>query len=196
MFNNLVIQSELGNLHIGRGLGQGWGISCLLFNIFTNDLTTQILQNKVLYPQIFADDTNIASYGLNNLDAALDTCEDWAQKNDMQINKKKSKILFMGGRMQYDAWELAHNKEYRVYGIALQYKSLGVIIQRDSLFNKQAHNIINKANNCNRMINILKRVNANPEYRIIVWYTHIQSHFRYASLIWNDRLLNWKERRK
>ena len=39
MFNNLVIPTDKENIHIGRGLGQGWGVSCLLFNIFTDDLT-------------------------------------------------------------------------------------------------------------------------------------------------------------
>ena len=97
MFNNLVIQSELGNLHIGRGLGQGWGISCLLFNIFTNDFTGKILQEPGLHPQLFADDTNIAGSSMRNLDRALDVCEEWVEQNEMAINKKKSKILFMEG---------------------------------------------------------------------------------------------------
>ena len=65
---------------------------------------------------------------MNNLDTALDICEGWAEENDMTINRKKSKILFMGGQMKYNPWELTQNKEYRGYGIALQYKSLGVII--------------------------------------------------------------------
>ena len=39
MFNNLKIQAPKENMAIGRGLGQGWSVSCLLFNIFTNDLT-------------------------------------------------------------------------------------------------------------------------------------------------------------
>ena len=43
MFNNLVIQVADQTMHIGRGLGQGWSISCLLFNIFTDDLTKQII---------------------------------------------------------------------------------------------------------------------------------------------------------
>ena len=54
--------------------------------------------------------------------------------------------------------------------------------------------IIKKVTRSNTMINTLKRLNANPEYRIIVWYSHIQSHFRYASLIWNSELLNWGNR--
>ena len=43
MFNNLTVQAGNEFFHIGRGLGQGWGISCLLFNIFTDDLTDNLL---------------------------------------------------------------------------------------------------------------------------------------------------------
>ena len=41
------------------------------------------------------------------------------------------------------------------------------------------------------MINALKRINANPEHKVIVWYSHVQSHFRYASIIWNRKVVNW-----
>ena len=58
MFNNLVIKTGDNIHHIGRGLGQGWGVSCMLFNIFTNDLTTNILEIN-MFPKIYADDTNI-----------------------------------------------------------------------------------------------------------------------------------------
>ena len=56
---------------------------------------------------------------MGNLDTALDVCESWVDRNEMSINKKKSKILFMEGQMKYNAWERAHNKEYKGYGIAL-----------------------------------------------------------------------------
>ena len=78
-----------------------------------------ILKEITLQPQLYADDTNIAGRAMNNLDKALDVCEDWVEQNEMSINKKKSKILFMGGKMKYNARELAYNKEYRGYGIAL-----------------------------------------------------------------------------
>ena len=78
-----------------------------------------ILKEITLYPQLFADDTNIAGRAMNNLDKALNICEEWVERNEMAINKKKSKILFMEGQMRYNARELAYNKEYRGYGIAL-----------------------------------------------------------------------------
>ena len=56
---------------------------------------------------------------MSNLDTALEVCESWVEKNEMQINKKKSKILFMEGQMKYNVRELAYNKEYKGYGIAL-----------------------------------------------------------------------------
>ena len=56
---------------------------------------------------------------MDNLDLAFDVCEEWAASNDMKINKKKSKILFMNGPMKYSQWEKELNKQYRGYGIAL-----------------------------------------------------------------------------
>ena len=41
------------------------------------------------------------------------------------------------------------------------------------------------------MINALKRINANPDHKVIVWYSHVQSHFRYASLLWNKKVFSW-----
>ena len=135
---------------------------------------------------MFADDTNVAGEGLTNLDQTIITCERWADRNDMSINKKKSRILFMEGQMKFSEWELSMRKQYRGYNIGLEYRSLGVIIQRDGYFNQQAQAIIKKANSNNKLIDCLKRVNANPEYKVIVWYSHIQSHFRYAGIIWNN----------
>ena len=114
-----------------------------------------------LHPQLFADDANIASLGMSNLDTALEVCESWVEKNEMQINKKKSKILFMEGQMKYNVRELEYNKEYKGYGIALQYKSLGVMLQRNRLYNKHLKNITIKAKANNRLIGFLKRYNAN-----------------------------------
>ena len=39
------------------------------------------------------------------MDTAINTCEEWAIRNKMTINKKKSKIMFMGGHMKFTAWE-------------------------------------------------------------------------------------------
>ena len=72
---------------------------------------------------------------MSNLDEVIDLSERWAVENAMTINKKKSKIMLVGGQMKYDIWERTINKEYRGYGLCLSYKSLGVVIQRDGLFN-------------------------------------------------------------
>ena len=42
----------------------------------------------------------------------------------------------------------------------------------------------------NQLINTLKSINANPDLKAMVWYSHIQSHFRYANLVWNQNLFN------
>ena len=60
------------------------------------------------------------------------------------------------------------------------------------MFDKQLTQITRKAKSNNKMINLLKMYNANPEYKVMVWYSHIQCHFRYANLIWNENIFNWK----
>ena len=46
------------------------------------------------------------------------------------------------------------------------------------------------------MIDTLKNLNANQEYITLVWYTHIQCHYRYANLIWNENLLKREDIKK
>ena len=65
---------------------------------------------------------------MSNLNRALDTFEGWAENNEITINRKKSKILFMEGQMKFSVWERSVNKEYRGYSIGLSFKSLGVIV--------------------------------------------------------------------
>ena len=141
---------------------------------------------------MFADDTNILGVGLPTLDDVIEVCEEWAEKNRMKLNKNKSKIMFMEDDLKYNKWEKDKQLKYKGYGIVLSYKSLGLIIQRNGLFDKQLTAITNKAKTNNKMISLLKMYNANPEYKIMVWYSHVQCHFRYANLIWNESMFDWK----
>ena len=45
-------------LKLGRGLGQGWSVSCLLFNVFTNDLIIESRKITGIKPNMYADDNN------------------------------------------------------------------------------------------------------------------------------------------
>ena len=77
----------------------------MLFNIFTNNLTDELLKIADIYPQIFADDTNIVGQSLDLLDIIINICEKWAEKNGMMINQKKSKIMFMSNTMRIQKFE-------------------------------------------------------------------------------------------
>ena len=76
-------------------------------------------------------------------------------------------------------------KLIKQYEITNNYKSLGIVIQNDGKLDKQAQLIKNKVNQNMQYIQTLKRLNAKPEYIIMVWYSHVQSHFRYGNIIWN-----------
>ena len=60
---------------------------------------------------MFADDTNILGAGLNKLDGAIGVCEQWAIRNQMKLNKNKSKIMFADSNSKYNQWE--KNREYK-----------------------------------------------------------------------------------
>ena len=77
---------------------------------------------------MFADDTNILGVGLPRLDEVIEASEKWAVRNEMKLNKNKSKIMFMEDNTRYTKWEKDNQLKYKGYGIVLAYKSLGVII--------------------------------------------------------------------
>ena len=44
---------------------------------------------------MFADDTNVLGAGMEKLDESIGICENWAEKNEMMLNKNKSKIMMV-----------------------------------------------------------------------------------------------------
>ena len=81
--------------------------------------------------------------------------------------------MFMEQYMKPNNYEKNMNMAYKGYGITTSYKSLGVIIQRNQLFNLQAESIIQKTKKNMKLIHVLKKICANPEHRMLVWYSHV-----------------------
>ena len=77
----------------------------MLFNIYTNDLTTKFIEVKKIYPQIFADDTNVLGKKMNKLQETIKIAEEWAKENEMKINKNKSKIMILNNEKKLTQWE-------------------------------------------------------------------------------------------
>ena len=67
----------------------------------------------------------------------------------------------INNNMKYTEWEKSIGKQIAGYDLALKYKSLGVIIQRNKSFDMQADNIIARVKKNNHIITTLKNLNAN-----------------------------------
>ena len=50
---------------------------------------------------MFADDTNILGSKLEYLDQTIEICENWADDNNMALNKSKSKVMFLEDERQF-----------------------------------------------------------------------------------------------
>ena len=106
----------------------------MLFNIFTNDFTDKLIEEKNLFPQIFADDTNILGTTTEKLVNTIKIAEKWAEENGMSINKNKSKIMIIGDQKPPDKQNLI--KHIKEFTITSAYKSLGIIIQDNGKLDK------------------------------------------------------------
>ena len=53
----------------------------------------------------------------------------------MKINQKKSKIMIKNPELKWTKFENSINKQVKGYELTKSYKSLGVVIQRNGLFN-------------------------------------------------------------
>ena len=99
--NVLVDNCLTDDFEIQSGVIQGSKLGPLLFLVFINDLLTD-LQKSVLGAKIgdilisclgFADDIVLSAETPQNLQALIDICERWAEKNQMTFNTSKCKVM-------------------------------------------------------------------------------------------------------
>ena len=105
-------------LNVNRGVLQGSILSPMLFNIYINDLI-DILDKNVFEILAYADDIAIICKDKEQLLKAMDIIDNWANNNNIKINKNKSGIIIL----QHN-----NNKDKNINGYPLknQYKYLGI----------------------------------------------------------------------
>lgn len=120
------------------GVPQGSILSPLLFNLFVNDISTSLSEAK-LYQ--YADDTVIVTRHLNfenaarSLECAATTVMDWFQRNLMDVNVNKTKLICFHNPLKYVPLDfpfvLHHSKCVPCKCVSLEYvesvKYLGIL---------------------------------------------------------------------
>ena len=74
----------------------------------------------------YADDLAVNNYGEEQMKKTIKIIEQWVEKNDMKINKKKSGIIFH--KKKKSGKKQLHKKEIEGFPVIGEYKYLGIWI--------------------------------------------------------------------
>ncbi len=158
-FSKCVIHGYESELYpIQTSVTQGSVLATLLWSIFANDITENIISN----PYIFADDTalvekierNDTHGGFNVIQFDIDQLQDWALKNKINFSKEKTKYLIISNSHlhKYPNLYLDNYQHQRV----TEYKQLGLYIDEHLNWESHINYTIGKINKILHMFKLIR----------------------------------------
>ena len=168
------------------GIPQGSVLGPTLFVIFINDMP-DVVECMI---QLFADDAknftnvNIRDDGGNNkLQSDINNLSEWSTKWQLPFNTRKCKVLHLGNSNPCHRYKMNGQKLEQVN----EEKDLGVIIDKELRFHKQAAAAVKKANS--RLGLIKKSFAVLDETTLPLLYNSlVRPHLEYGNLIWGPFL--------
>jgi len=137
-----------------------------------NDLIKE-LNNREYECFAYADDLAIIDYDneeFKSLKVAIKVIERWVEKNDMDINKKKSGIIF------HSCWGWSNRrklKEIEGYPIDNKYKYLGIWIDSALTFNQHMTYLKTKIKKGMKIIYMMKKKNMKEWRLMFTWMCYV-----------------------
>lgn len=193
------VEIENTNFHTGRiehvrsdaistigSIPQGSVLGCVLFLVYVNDLPQSIPFDSVL----FADDVSIilsstcANTLKSDLDVVLDSITEWLDRNNLELNLKKTKLIQF---RPYQKTALDFKYQYKLNKLKIvdSVTMLGVDI--DTHLNWKPY--IQKLSNCLSSfmyaLKHLKRV-TNQKTALSAYYAFAQSRLAYGIVLWGN----------
>lgn len=167
------------------GVPQGSHLAPVLFSLFINDITHQILHCKYL---MFADDLKIYKTISSHEDTSLiqedlDRIEGWCRLNHMQLNVQKCSHIRFSRKKQSDS--ISYSIKGAVLNTVTEVRDLGVIMDDNMNFRRHIDGIVTKSA---RLLGFLKRSSRGFKLvrtKIILYNALVRSHLEFASVVWN-----------
>lgn len=113
----LMKEEKTDRFFTNKGVRQGCPLSPILFNIYINDLDDEIRKkgeggtalnsNTKIFTLIYADDLVLVAENGEDLNRMLKSLQKWTDKNKMEVNISKSKIMIFrnGGKRKAENWK-------------------------------------------------------------------------------------------
>ena len=186
-----------GWIEVASGVPQGSVLGPLLFLVYVNDLPDAVRAGV----QLFADDAKLYSSvpsasDAANLQADLRALSVWSSKWLMSFNLSKCKVLHFRHANQEFQYMLGDS----AFANAAVEKDLGIYIDKDLKFRKQASSAVAKAT---QVLAVIRRSFAliNETTLPLLFKTLVRPHLEYGNLIWgpfnraDQRLIERVQRR-
>lgn len=166
------------------GVGQGTILGPLLFSTFFNDSDTEIADINCLN---FADDKKVSALVRNSDDAeklqrAIDQFIRWCEKNDLDVNFTKCKIITFTHKRAPIIYKYTVNGQPidRVFEI----RDLGVLLSSKLDFNTHFEYLHKKANGA---LQFVKRQTyfCDRDVTMILYNALVRSNLEFATSIWS-----------
>ena len=170
--------------NINKGVPQGSILGPIVFNIYMNDIFTNI-NDGILFN--YADDNSILVTGQNReqviskLTSATESITKWCLDNQMEANPSKFQAL-IADESEPVLLQIDENTEITSEPYV---KLLGVLIDNKLSFNQHVSEVIKKSS---RQLNCLKRVaySLDTKTRLLLYKTFVSSNFNYCAVVWHN----------
>ena len=133
------------------GVRQGDVLSPTLFNIFINDLSTELYSLRIgitlgddrISHLLYADDLTLMAENENDLQTLINCVENWCNKWRMSVNHLKSKIVHFR-KVRVSITDFSFTFQNKTVDIVQKYKYLGLILEEHLDFKASINELCSK----------------------------------------------------